>query len=95
MEVALSFRSVLGRRQSICCTHRKLLLFSHAAHVCRVGGLYLAEPRAGGFVAMSTWTFRLPALASRMELNSMHGDGVNMTLGEARDECRRVLQERQ
>jgi hypothetical protein len=44
---------------------------------------------------MRTWAVRLPALASRMKLNSMHSGGVNMTLCEADDERRRVLRGRQ
>jgi hypothetical protein len=94
MKVALHIRSVLGERQSICCTHSELLLFSHAAHVSRVGGLYLAKSRIRGFVAMRAWAVGLPALASRMELNSMHGDSMKVT-DETRNGWKQVLRERQ
>ena len=64
MEVTLFIRSGLGKRQFIPGTHPKLLLFSHASHIRRVCGWYLAIPSIGRFVAMSAWAARLPALAS-------------------------------
>jgi hypothetical protein len=52
MEVPLQIRSALKARGLPSCTHSELLLFSHAVHVGRVGGLYLAKSRIRGFVAM-------------------------------------------
>jgi len=57
MDTTWKLRYPLGQsweeEQFICCTHSELLLFAHAAHVCRVGGLHLAKARIGGFIAMS------------------------------------------
>lgn len=94
MKVALHIRSVLGQRQSICCTHSELLLFPHAMHVCRVGGLHLAKSSIRDFVAMSVWAVGLPALASRRELDSMHGDSQRMTVKDRRKGWRQILRVR-